>query len=44
MDVGPSVDEIVEAAMGVIGDAFDLEASCVPRMKYACGVASTDGV
>ena len=30
--------------MGVIGEAFDLEASCVPRMKYACGVASTDGV
>ena len=44
MNVGPSVDEIVEAAMGVIWEAFDLGASCVPRLKYACGVASANGV
>ena len=44
MNVGPSVDKIVEAAMGVIWETFDLDASCVPRLKYACGVASADGV
>ena len=44
MNVSPGVDKIVKAAMGVIWETFDLDASCVPRLKYACGVASVDGV
>ncbi len=44
LNVGPGVDKIVKSAMGVIWETFDLDARCVPRLKYACGVASADGV
>ena len=44
MNVGPGVDKVVKSAMGVIGEAFDLNAGCVPRLEYACGVSSEDGV
>ncbi len=44
MDIGPGVDEIVESAMFIVGETVDLFASCYPRLKYACGVASAHGV
>ena len=44
MNVGPGVDKIVKTAMVVIGETFDLNAICVPRLEYACGVTSADGV
>ncbi len=44
MDIGPSVVEVVESAMFVVGETVDLFVSCCPRLKYACGVASAHGV
>ena len=35
VDVGPGVVEVVESAMGVIWEPFDLDASCFPRLENA---------
>jgi hypothetical protein len=44
VEVGPGVVKVVESAMFVVREAVDLFASCCPRLKCACGVASANGV
>ncbi len=44
MYINPGVVEVVESAMFVVGETVDLFASCYPRLKYACGVASAHSV
>ena len=43
-NVGPSVVEILEAAMFVVWETVYLFASVCPRLEDACGVASANGV
>ena len=44
MDIGPGVGEVIESAMFVVGETVDLDASCFPRVEYACAVTSANGV
>jgi hypothetical protein len=44
VDVGSGVVKVVESAMVVVRETVDLFASCCPRLEYACGVASANGV
>ncbi len=44
MDIGPGVVEVVESAMFVVGETVDLNASCFPRVEYACAVTSANGI
>ncbi len=44
MNVGPGVVRVVKSAMFIIWETFDLDASSFPRLKYAWGVASANGV
>ncbi len=44
MNVGPGVVRVVKSAMFVIWETFYLDSSCFPRLEYAWGVASANGV
>jgi hypothetical protein len=44
VDIGPGAVKVLESAMFVVGETVDLFASCFPRLKDACGLASAHGV